>query len=83
MAKSKDNNKELTFEAALEELEIITEKMAQGNTPLEETMKLFERGMELNKFCMDKIGKAKEKIKLIVDEDEDVREEDFDTDDDE
>jgi len=34
--------------------------------PLEETIKKFEDGMELSKFCTDKLNQAEQKLKKLV-----------------
>ena len=39
------------FEEALEELESIVERMEDGEPSLEESLKLFERGMDLTRRC--------------------------------
>ncbi|MFN3491940.1 MAG: exodeoxyribonuclease VII small subunit, partial [Anaerolineales bacterium] len=52
MPKQKSTQKpveELTYEEALAELELIVETLESNQNPLEEAMKLFERGQELVK----------------------------------
>ena len=44
-------NKEASFEEQLKELERIIEQMDQSDTPLEKSIELYERGMELKKSC--------------------------------
>ncbi len=55
-------DKKLSFEEALEELESISEKIENENTSLEESIKLYERGIELSKICADTLKTAKQKI---------------------
>lgn len=61
-----DMNKKMTFEAALVRLNEIVEKMESGDTPLDESLKLFEEGSELASFCYDKLSSAEQKIKTIT-----------------
>lgn len=61
-----DMNKKMTFEAALARLNEIVEKMESGDTPLDESLKLFEEGSELASFCYDKLSSAEQKIKTIT-----------------
>ena len=42
---------DLTFEAALRELEEVVQKMEEGTVPLEETVSLYERGRALAEHC--------------------------------
>lgn len=55
-----------TFEQAIEKLEAIVDELEQGDLPLEETIKKFEEGMELSKFCTDKLNQAEQKLKKLV-----------------
>ena len=41
------------FEALMEELETIVQKLESGNSPLEEMVSLYERGAALGKRCME------------------------------
>lgn len=58
-----ENN--LTFEAALSQLENISQKLESGTVSLDEAISLFEEGIKLTKFCSDKLSVAKQKIVLL------------------
>ncbi len=60
-------NDELTFKQAIEELERITESLESGELELEESLRLFERGVELVKYCQEKLNAAKSKVEALVD----------------
>ena len=62
MNKKKENN----FESALKRLEEISDLLENEDTPLEDSIKLFEEGIELKEFCEDKLKSAKLKIDKIV-----------------
>ena len=62
MNKKKENN----FETALKRLEEISDLLENEDTPLEESIKLFEEGIELKEFCEEKLKSAKLKIDKIV-----------------
>ncbi|OGI50875.1 MAG: exodeoxyribonuclease VII small subunit, partial [Candidatus Muproteobacteria bacterium RIFCSPHIGHO2_02_FULL_65_16] len=49
------------FEAALAELEKIAEKMESGDQPLEESLKLFQRGIELTRACQQGLKDAEQR----------------------
>ena len=55
-----------TFEHAIEKLEAIVDELEQGDLTLEDTIKKFEEGMELSKFCTDKLNQAEQKLKKLV-----------------
>jgi exodeoxyribonuclease VII small subunit len=50
---------EMTFERALEELERIVGNLEKGDVPLEESIRIYERGEALKTHC-DKLLKAAE-----------------------
>ena len=62
MNKKKENN----FESALNRLEEISDLLENEDTPLEDSIKLFEEGIELKEFCEEKLKSAKLKIDKIV-----------------
>ena len=59
--------KEPTFKEAIEELEKITDSLESGELELEKSLALFERGVELIKYCQDKLDGAQAKVELLVD----------------
>ena len=62
MTKKNENN----FESALKRLEQISDLLENEETPLEESIKLFEEGIELKEYCEEKLKSAKVKIDKIV-----------------
>ncbi len=67
MAKKK---KELSFEEALHQLEMIVESMEKGDLLLEEAIAKFEEGMKLSKYCMQKLDETEKRINLLTQESE-------------
>ncbi len=58
--------KEKSFEEQLLELEEIVAKLENGNTPLDEAVTLFEKGMKLSASCHQRIDKAEQKVKKLT-----------------
>lgn len=56
---------EQKFETALERLEKIVEEMESGELPLEETLKRYEEGVGLARFCSEKLNEVQKKIELL------------------
>jgi exodeoxyribonuclease VII small subunit len=54
------------FEAALEELEKIIQRMEQGDQTLEVSLQDFERGMELSRTCRKSLDDAEQRIEQLV-----------------
>jgi exodeoxyribonuclease VII small subunit len=66
MAKSEAKAVEkLSFEEAYAELETIVAALEAGDLPLDESMKLFERGQTLVKHCAELLDRADLKIKQL------------------
>lgn len=57
--------KDLSFEDAMEELEEITRRLESGEDTLEESIKLYERGVELKSLCEKKLKEAEGKWKVL------------------
>lgn len=64
--KSKINIDKLDFEAALQELEVIVEKLGSGKVNLEEMVELYQKGVLLKEHCNKKLMDAKMKIEKII-----------------
>ncbi len=52
----------LTYEQATKRLEEIVTKLEQGSGSLDESMQLYEEGVKLSEFCLNKLETAKQKI---------------------
>lgn len=61
---SKKNN--LTFESASARLEEIVKILERGNSSLDESLKLYEEGVLLVRFCNESLDNAEKKIKMLV-----------------
>lgn len=55
----------LTFEKALAELETIVGHLERGDVPLEESIKIYERGEALKKHCEALLKQAEAKVEKI------------------
>jgi len=57
------------FEKSLEELEKLVERMEQGDLTLEQSLKDFERGIELTRSCQKALQEAEEKVRVLMEKD--------------
>lgn len=55
-------NKEINFEKSLDELEKIVARLESGDISLDDSINLFERGMELTNECRKTLENARQKI---------------------
>jgi exodeoxyribonuclease VII small subunit len=65
MAKTDKSLEELTYEQAFNELVLIVESMENEQKPLDEAMRLFERGQELAKHCTGLLDQADLRIQEL------------------
>ncbi len=63
------SEQKLTFEEAMEKLEVIVEKLEEGDVPLEEAINIYKQGMELSKLCHDKLKSVESQLTQILTED--------------
>ena len=57
--------KKQTFETAIKQLEDIVEKLEAGDVDLDNSVCLYEQGMQLKKFCEQKLKEVELKINKI------------------
>src|SRR5712692_4566772 len=53
------------FEAAIAELETIVKKLEEGDLPLEKSLELYERGVQLSRFCHARLEDAERRIEIL------------------
>ena len=54
------------FEGALKELEELVARMEHGDLPLEESLRLFERGMTLTRECRQSLDAAELRVRNLL-----------------
>ncbi len=58
--------KKLDYEAAVKELEALVERLEQGDISLEESLKLYERGVLLTRDCQESLQAAEQKVQMLL-----------------
>jgi exodeoxyribonuclease VII small subunit len=53
------------FESALAELETIVKALEEGDLALEKSLELFERGIQLSRFCHARLEDAEHRIEIL------------------
>ena len=56
------------FEEAIKELEDLVERMEQGDQTLEQSLKDFERGVELTRTCQQALKQAEQKVHKLLEQ---------------
>jgi len=65
MAKTGKDIDKLTFEQAIKNLTEIVSKIETSQTPLQDSLEQYEKGMALIKHCMQILAKAEKRIEKI------------------
>ena len=55
-----------TFEQAMKQLEQIVQDLESGDMPLEKAIKTFEDGIQLSKFCSEKLDETEKRITILM-----------------
>ena len=66
--------KEITFEKAMKRLEEIVNLLENGTVSLDDSLKLFEEGIKLSKYCENELKNIENKAAKIL---EDSQEKEF------
>jgi exodeoxyribonuclease VII small subunit len=61
-----EEGEEMEFEEAMKKLEGIVETLEEGDLSLEESLKMFEDGMALCRFCNKKLDEAEYKVEELT-----------------
>ena len=54
------------FESAIAELEKIVKQLDDGDLPLDTSLALFERGVELSRYCHEQLDAAERRIEVLT-----------------
>ncbi|WP_100398400.1 exodeoxyribonuclease VII small subunit [Bacillus sp. FJAT-44742] len=66
---AEEQDRQITFEKAMEELEGIVEKLEEGDVPLEKAIEMYQEGMNLSKVCHDKLVRVEKQMDQMMSED--------------
>lgn len=72
------SEKRKSFEDAMLELEGIVEKLEKGELTLDESLKYFKRGVELSRYCSNRLEEVEKEITVLIEgQDGEVTEEKY------
>lgn len=71
------SKKDVNFEELIEKLEEITNKLEKEQLSLDESVKLFEEGMQISKECNSKLEDAEKRITILINQNNEIKEENF------
>ena len=65
MEKDKKQSQKNSFEQALKELEDAADRLESGDLGLDDSIKEFEKGIKLARYCQQKLEEAERKIEIL------------------
>ena len=65
-ATDKNNAKKSNFESQLQELESIVDQLEDGDLPLDQALKIFEKGVKLSCQCQKQLADAEQKVTILM-----------------
>ncbi len=68
---------EKKFEVAMRELEDIVKRLESGDLPLEESLKIFEEGVALSRYCFKKLEEAEKRVSILIKDEGGIKREPF------
>ncbi|SKC72256.1 exodeoxyribonuclease VII small subunit [Maledivibacter halophilus] len=73
--KNRENKKD--FEENMTRLKEVVKLLEEGNLSLEESLKCFEEGIGLYRFCNEVLNNAEQRISLLIEDDNEIKERPF------
>lgn len=56
----------MSFESALEKLQLAVKRLEAGDLPLEDALKQFEEGVRLSRLCTEQLTAAEQKVEQLM-----------------
>ncbi len=54
------------FETAMAELEALVQRMESGELSLEDSLREFERGVQLTRLCQEQLQAAEQRVRILT-----------------
>ncbi len=64
--KTQMTSESISFELAIEKLQTTVKKLETGELSLEESLKNFEEGVRLTKYCQEMLKVAEQKVEILM-----------------
>ncbi|ASA56595.1 exodeoxyribonuclease VII small subunit [Vibrio gazogenes] len=75
MASKKPEN--MSYEATIEELDTLVNQLENGDLPLDDALKTFERGIALARAGQTKLNDAEQRVKILLSDSDEASLSDF------
>lgn len=77
MEEREQPQEKLSFEEAVQQLEAVVERLESGEASLQESMELFERGVNLAAICSEQLNAAEGRLQILLEKQEGIVRESF------
>jgi len=72
MSEKKSTNEKVDFEKLINQLEVLVKKLESGDLSLKESIKEFEKGVQISTTCQNLLDKASQRVEQVAKENEKV-----------
>jgi len=72
-----DKSETIKFERSLSQLQEIITKLESGSLSLEQSVTMFEKGMELTAICNKALNSAEQRVQILLEKNGAITKEDF------
>ena len=59
-------NQQISFEAAIEQLQSTVKKLESGDLSLDDSLKTFEEGIRLSRLCQEQLQTAEKRVEILM-----------------
>ena len=66
MAEGQQPQTVASFETSLDELEKVVKELESGDLPLDRSLELFSRGMQLSDSCRKQLEEAETRVEMLI-----------------
>lgn len=63
-----ENKNKESFESAMSDLEEIVQQLERGNLPLDQSIEMFKKGIELSQYCQKELDQAEAVVTKVMTE---------------
>ncbi|MCY1447185.1 Exodeoxyribonuclease 7 small subunit [compost metagenome] len=70
----------IDFEQSLADLQVLVERLENGELSLEDSLTAFEQGISLTRDCQSALAQAEQKVQVLLERDGELAAEPFDAD---
>lgn len=65
-ARMSESSEKISFETALEQLQVVIKRLEGGDLSLDQALEQFETGVRLTRACQEQLAVAEQRVELLM-----------------